>query len=1265
MKAYLKSSDGLLALQPKITTIGRHEDSDIVLKSTGADDHHAAIEFSPLENGFVLRDFNSAHGTFVNDCHIQNAAVKVSPGDQLRFGFGGTAFELVLENASQVTGQRLTSLRSGLPASFPSSSWPELKPSASATAAAGAAPQFPSLQSPQSPPTVGSWTYGTSGTSPRPPHRKKPMGAWGRPVPSLAFSPDLVSRTPAVAAGNGAATGPLTHVPQEEALLKERDDMVLKLGNEIGRLSGFEQECHRKDALIAGLQREIAALTEKLAAALAPRESAIRHQLAGLDQDVAAKAKEIQALKEEIGNLKKNTSEVLYHSVSERDLQIAHWKQENEALKKNYSLTIGLVTSLQKEVTSKEQKVQQLKAEAERFRRESREKDTQLAQVSAQCSRIKEETKRELRAREVNPCKNQVAELELQVKRSEEELKKSRAERELLAGRLAEKTQAEGDLKKECEMRSQQLQEMGRRERLIKSDKELAATQAQRFRNQLVEVLFLELPERPIMEKLKQMQKNDEEFHQKELALKEKIWAKDSKIEEISRSMELLRKSLCGFEEFLKRPYGGGSLKKEILALQSLHLPPPASEIQASAADILCSLLSWVDAVEGLLRDVGLDVPGPEKGTASGVKNLADHHRHTMSLLQALQDQRRALEESQHLLLQERMKELKGKLEEEFQVKERELLEAEKEHRKILEGAAALQEAKWREAMDLEKSKVNTLDAQVNQLARVIEEKTKSEATLNTKLMEHLESLEAAKRRKTLAEERLVVWEKRLEKAEKDVAMERQKHKEEISEYQEQVRQHSRTIVELESKLVASAQQAQKAEDGNARLQKRREEMQREPCTSLPAASQVASCTETSHIFLKEELKAAKERIVSDEAVIAELRTELSGARARVSDIIGELSEKQKVELEQKQRLVHSQAQELHQLRESLRAMAQRAEQKEADLHVAREALRSSREKLQEVVMREAPGKREGPEKVQQHKSVQTGASWVEEAPAARKGPSVDLADVGARCRGSRHEETIRRQKDALAELRQRIRTLEKGHPLEPRRKEGRGGLLRCLYTGSPPRAEGRQLTGRGGQGLLASLSPPEDHDFTGGDASGKQCKHLATLEPLSPARRVFSPYAEFREFSRRQIKEMERLFRQYDAGKDGFIDLMELKLMMEKLGAPQTHLGLKNMIKEVDEDFDGKLSFREFLLIFRKAAAGELEEDSGLHALARLSEIDVSTEGVKGAKSFFEAKVQAMNVTSRFEEEIKAEQEEKRRQAEEAKQRKAAFKELQSAFKQ
>ncbi|XP_060690242.1 EF-hand domain-containing protein D1 isoform X1 [Hemiscyllium ocellatum] len=169
------------------------------------------------------------------------------------------------------------------------------------------------------------------------------------------------------------------------------------------------------------------------------------------------------------------------------------------------------------------------------------------------------------------------------------------------------------------------------------------------------------------------------------------------------------------------------------------------------------------------------------------------------------------------------------------------------------------------------------------------------------------------------------------------------------------------------------------------------------------------------------------------------------------------------------------------------------------------------------------------------------------------------------------------------------------------------------------------------------------------------------TKEPKQ--NKVFNPYTEFKEFTRKQIKEMEKMFKLYDSGKDGFIDLMELKLMMEKLGAPQTHIGLKKMIKEVDEDFDGKLNFREFLLIFHKAAAGELEEDSGLMALARLSEIDVSTEGVQGAKHFFEAKAQALTTGSRFEAEIKAENERRKRIEEDRKQRRAAFKELKAAF--
>ena len=41
----------------------------------------------------------------------------------------------------------------------------------------------------------------------------------------------------------------------------------------------------------------------------------------------------------------------------------------------------------------------------------------------------------------------------------------------------------------------------------------------------------------------------------------------------------------------------------------------------------------------------------------------------------------------------------------------------------------------------------------------------------------------------------------------------------------------------------------------------------------------------------------------------------------------------------------------------------------------------------------------------------------------------------------------------------------------------------------------------------------------------------------------------EFKEFSRKQIQEYQKMFNKYDIGKDKFIDFHELKLMMEKLG--------------------------------------------------------------------------------------------------------------------
>ena len=88
-----------------------------------------------------------------------------------------------------------------------------------------------------------------------------------------------------------------------------------------------------------------------------------------------------------------------------------------------------------------------------------------------------------------------------------------------------------------------------------------------------------------------------------------------------------------------------------------------------------------------------------------------------------------------------------------------------------------------------------------------------------------------------------------------------------------------------------------------------------------------------------------------------------------------------------------------------------------------------------------------------------------------------------------------------------------------------------------------------------------------------------------------------------------------------------------------------------------------QFLLIFRKAAEGLLEAGSGLCELARLTEIDVDETGVKGAKDFFEAKMMQAQAGSKFEMEMRLEQEEKKKQAEEKKVRQEAFRNKRAAF--
>jgi len=54
--------------------------------------------------------------------------------------------------------------------------------------------------------------------------------------------------------------------------------------------------------------------------------------------------------------------------------------------------------------------------------------------------------------------------------------------------------------------------------------------------------------------------------------------------------------------------------------------------------------------------------------------------------------------------------------------------------------------------------------------------------------------------------------------------------------------------------------------------------------------------------------------------------------------------------------------------------------------------------------------------------------------------------------------------------------------------------------------------------------------------------------------------------------------FMEFDMDNSGDIDFEELKLMLEKMGQPKTHLECKKMIKEIDKTNSGTINYQEFL---------------------------------------------------------------------------------------
>ncbi|XP_037684396.1 forkhead-associated domain-containing protein 1 isoform X9 [Choloepus didactylus] len=1117
MKAYLKSAEGFFVLN-KSTTIGRHEDSDLTLQSSDIDNHHALIEYNEAEGSFILQDFNSRNGTFVNECHIQNVAVKLLPGDVLRFGSAGLTYELVVENPPSVSYPWMSGPGPWSKPQPPRASQQSNQPPPP--------PQMPFHPNIQTASVQRSWSQGfPRPTMVQPSPHKRPVSASGKmfsfvmdgtptsPIFKQVWTSSVELPGQVVAEGLSGAGPPREVYLDQDLAQQEKDEIILLLGKEVSRLSNFEIESQFKDAVIADLQNEVAEMAQKLSVATAPRqnERLISHKLQVLDEDIDAKKREIQSLKGQMNALQKGYSQALGQTLSERNSEITSLKNEGESLRRDNAITAEMVSSLQKDMLERNEQVHNLEQEVNQLKSQNKEKDHQLEALNARCSALKEELKkeeaqkehREAQEKELKLCKTQIQDMEQEIKKLEEELRNSCTEQNMISKTLREKSKVEEKLQEDSRRKLLQLQEMGNRESLIKINLERAVGQLEHFRSQVIKATYGRakpfqdklISDQQLIEKITQVTEDNLNFQQKKWTLQKETQLRISRKEEITENIEKLKTSLDSCQACMKMSCCSNDLKKEVDLLRGLQVSPPVSGLQKVALEILSLLLSWLEDTEHLLRSVGIQLSSSDKGLSLYLKYLLEHYQKIVNQTQELQIKMDTFQETQQSLLKEKLqehlaekklyeerlewednlkarvkqlKEEKAALEEsiaEEKNRAREALEEEQKRvqelesrltrqKEVSESSIAHEKNKAKEAIEKEKKKVQDLENRLTQQREEIELKMQKENALNNKLNDALVMVEETQKIKvaesikvenltirlneTLAEvetakTKLIMMEERILRQQQTAAAlqeeresQRSGFEEEIAEYKEQIKQHAQTIVSLEERLQKVTQHHKKIESEIATLKDsgpaQKEELQQDPPVGPPSES---TAKEEACNDLIEDLLTAQKEILSQQEIIMRLRKDLTEAHGRMSDLRGELSEKQKIELERNMVLLQQQSSELSVLKEKMAQMTSLVEKKNREVEVLKEALRAFQEKQKLQLNTEKDQKARNATQMcdisVQMEPSHTDIFWNHQEPQAQS-----FSDLGVRCKGSRHEEVIQRQKKALAELRARIKELEK-----------------------------------------------------------------------------------------------------------------------------------------------------------------------------------------------------------------------------------------------